>query len=148
MINVQRAALAGLAGTAVMTGLWYIEPKIGLAQLAVGNILSSLLAVVTAYASVGPAVGWAIHFAVGVILAWGYAAGFARRLPGPPMVRGMVYGLLVFSIAQAVFMPLVGGGVFSRGDPQLLMGSLLGHLVYGGVVGAIYGATPPAPRAA
>jgi hypothetical protein len=36
-------------------------------------------------------------------------------------------------------MPLVGGGVFSRGDLQMIAGSLLGHLVYGGVVGWIYG---------
>jgi hypothetical protein len=31
-----------------------------------------------------------------------------------------------------VFMPLVGGGFFSRGDLELITGSLLGHLLYGG----------------
>jgi hypothetical protein len=36
-------------------------------------------------------------------------------------------------------MPLVGGGVFSHGDVELLAGSLVGHLVYGGVIGWIYG---------
>jgi hypothetical protein len=36
-------------------------------------------------------------------------------------------------------MPVVGGGFFSRGDPELLAGSLLGHLVYGAVVGWTYG---------
>jgi len=46
---------------------------------------------------------------------------------------------LVFVVAQLVFMPLVGGGVFSRGDVELLTGSLLGHLVYGGLIGWIYG---------
>jgi hypothetical protein len=35
-------------------------------------------------------------------------------------------------------------GLFSRGEPELLVGSLLGHLVYGGLTSWIYGhATVP-----
>ena len=45
----------------------------------------------------------------------------------------------MFVVAQVLFMPLVGGGFFSRGDGQLLAGSLIGHLVYGGLTGWIYG---------
>ena len=77
---------------------------------------------------IGPAVGWVIHFVIGMVLALIYAAAFERRLPGTPLVRGLLYGVLVFAMAQLVFMPLVGGGVFSRGDGELLAGSLLGHL--------------------
>jgi uncharacterized membrane protein YagU involved in acid resistance len=138
-MNPRRAALAGLVATAVMTALWLVEPQIGLARLAVGNILSSLLAVATAYGSVGPAVGWTIHLVVGVTLALVYAAAFVGRLPGPPITRGLLYGLLIFLLAQLVFVPLVGAGTFSRGDPPMLIGSLMGHLVYGGLIGAIYG---------
>ena len=36
-------------------------------------------------------------------------------------------------------MPLVGAGIFSSWDPGRLLGSLAGHLVYGGVVGWYYG---------
>jgi uncharacterized membrane protein YagU involved in acid resistance len=122
-----------------MTVLWLVEPRIGLARLAVGDILSSLLAVVTAYASVGPAVGWTIHFVMGIILAAIYAAAFVGRLPGPPVVRGLLYGLLLFLLAQLLFMPLVGAGFFSRGDPPTLLGSLIGHLGYGALVGVTYG---------
>jgi hypothetical protein len=50
----------------------------------------------------------------------------------------MIYGVMVFVLAQVVFMPLVGGGVFSRGDLELIAGSLLGHLLYGAVVGWSY----------
>ena len=73
-----------------------------------------------------------------MLLALIYAAVFDRRLPGTPLTRGLLYGVLVFVVAQLVFMPLVGGGVFSRGDLELLAGSLLGHLVYGGLTGWIY----------
>jgi uncharacterized membrane protein YagU involved in acid resistance len=72
------------------------------------------------------------------LLALVYAAAFDRRLPGTALTRGLIYGVLVFVVAQLVFMPLVGGGVFSRGDGELLAGSLLGHLVYGGLTGWIY----------
>jgi uncharacterized membrane protein YagU involved in acid resistance len=138
-MNTRRAALAGLVATAVMTALWLVEPQLGLSRLAVGNILSSLLAVVTAYGSVGPVVGWTIHLVVGVTLSLVYAAAFVGRLPGPPVTRGLLYGLVIFLFAQLVFVPLVGGGAFSKGDPSMLIGSLIGHLVYGGLLGAIYG---------
>ena len=131
--------MAGLVATAGMTALWLVELKLGLARLAVGDILSSLLAVITAYASVGPAVGWTIHLVVGVTLSLIYAAVFVRRLPGPPLTRGLLYGMLIFLLAQVVFMPLVGAGAFSRGDAPMLVGSLIGHLVYGGLIGGIYG---------
>jgi len=138
-MNIRRAGTAGFLATAAITVLWLIEPKIGLAQLAVGDILSSLLAVATAYASLGPAPGWILHFGVGVTLAVVYAATFARRLPGPLLLRGLLYGGLIFVLAQLFFMPLVGAGLFSRGDSSMLLGSLLGHLVYGGIVGVAYG---------
>ena len=76
---------------------------------------------------------------MGVAFALLYAGVFERRLPGGALARGAIYGVLVFVLAQLVFMPLVGGGVFSRGDLQMIAGSLLGHLVYGGLVGWIYG---------
>jgi hypothetical protein len=115
-MNVTRAAVAGLVGTAAMTALLLVEPSVGLPKIAMGQVLSTSLGLTTARLSIGPALGW-----------------------GPAVVRGMLYGALVFVVAQIVFMPLVGGGVFSRGDVELLAGSLLGHLLYGGVIGWTYG---------
>ena len=138
-MNPTRAAAAGLVGTGVMTALLLVEPSVGLPKIAIGQILSTSLGLASAHLAIGPAVGWIIHFLVGVTLALIYAAVFDRRLPGNPLARGVLYGVLVFVVAQLVFMPLVGGGVFSNGDPELLAGSLLGHLVYGGLTGWIYG---------
>jgi hypothetical protein len=146
-VNAKRAVLAGLIGTAAMTTLWLVEPKLGLARFAAGDMLSSLLAVVTAYASVGPALGWALHLTVGIVLALLYAALFMGRLPGSPLTRGLLYGSMIFIVAQLLFMPLVGAGVFSRGDLPMLLGSFIGHLAYGGLVGLIYG-TPLESRSA
>lgn len=137
--NVRRAAVAGLIGTAAMTGLWQAEMQLGLARFAVGDILSNLLAVVTAHTRLGPLMGWVLHFTAGILLALLYAAwaGPRRHLP---IAWGLLYGATIFLVAQLVFMPLVGAGLFSRGDAAMLTGSLVGHLVYGGLVGLIYGA--------
>jgi uncharacterized membrane protein YagU involved in acid resistance len=137
-MNAARAAAAGLVGTAVMTALLLVEPSVGLPKIAMGQILSTSLGLASAHLASGPVLGWIIHFVVGMVLALVYAAVFDRRLPGTALTRGMLYGVLVFVVAQLVFMPLVGGGVFSRGDMELLAGSLLGHLVYGGLTGWIY----------
>jgi hypothetical protein len=145
-MNLKRAVAAGLVGTAVMTVFMLVAPVVGLPRLAIGQLLSTMLAVSVAFLPIGPATGWALHAAFGVLLALIYAAVFAGRLPGTPLVRGALYGVLVFLAAQLSFMPLVGAGVFSRGDVPMILGSLLGHLVYGGLVGFIYGepaAIPP-----
>lgn len=138
-MNAPRAVAAGLIGTAAMTALLLVEPSLGLPEIAIGQILSTALGLAPAYLSVGPAMGWGLDFLAGVAFALVYAGVFERRLPGKAAIRGMVYGLIVFVLAQLVFMPLVGGGVFSRGNVAMIAGSLLGHLVYGGVVGWIYG---------
>jgi uncharacterized membrane protein YagU involved in acid resistance len=143
-MNATRAAAAGLIATAVMTALLLIEPSVGLPRIAIGQVLSTSLGLASAHLSSGPAIGWVIHFAIGMMLALIYAAAFVHRLPGMPLVRGMLYGVLVFVVAQLVFMPLVGGGIFSRGAVSLLAGSLIGHLVYGGLTGWIYGDPPAA----
>ena len=137
-MNAKRATAAGMIGTAVITALWQVEPAIGLPRIAVGHILSTFMAVSVAHLNVGIAGGWVVHFIVGILLALLYAGVFADRLPGSPIWRGAMYGVLVFILAQVLFMPLVGGGFFSRGDIELLLGSLLGHIAYGIVVGWIY----------
>jgi uncharacterized membrane protein YagU involved in acid resistance len=122
-----------------MTALLLIEPSVGLPEIAIGQILSTALALAPAYLPFGPAVGWCLDLLAGVVFALVYAGVFERRLPGGALTRGALYGFMVFVLAQLVFMPLVGGGVFSRGNLAMIAGSLLGHLVYGGVVGWIYG---------
>ncbi|MEO8030362.1 MAG: DUF6789 family protein [Gemmatimonadota bacterium] len=137
-MNTRRAIVAGLIATGVMTALLLIEPAIGLPDIAVGQILSSSLGVVSAYLDFGPAIGWLIHFLFGAALGVLYAGIVLRHLLGEPVLRGMQYGVAVFVMAQVLFMPLVGAGFFSNGQFSLLLGSLLGHLLYGAVLGWIY----------
>lgn len=75
-----------------------------------------------------------------MILALGYAL-VAPWLAGPPAVRGGLYAIAPFLMAQILVIPMMGMPLFS-GSWVLAVGSLIGHLVYGAVVGALYGSVP------
>lgn len=133
-IEVGRAVAAGIIGTLVMTavGLWAAPlmgiPAMNPAQMLAGVMGGSLV------------LGWAGHLMIGTVLALIYAV-VAGWLPGAPAVRGALYGIAPFLLAQIVVIPMMGMPLFS-GSAILAMGSLIGHLVYGAVVGGVYGAVP------
>jgi uncharacterized membrane protein YagU involved in acid resistance len=128
------AAIAGIAGTRAMTvvGRW-IAPVMGIPRMNPAEML--------AWAMGGMlALGWVAHFMIGTILAIIYAM-VADKILGPPAARGAIYSVAPFLVAQIVVMPMMGMPLFS-GSAIMAMGSLIGHLIYGGVVGAVYGPVP------
>ena len=134
-MNVKRAVTAGVIGTAAMTMLMLMAPLMGMPPMNIGGMLGGFL-------GVGEPAGWAMHVVIGVVLALGYALVLAARLPSPTALGGATYGFLVFLMAQLVVMPMMGAGVFSGGHVGMIAGSLMGHLIYGAVVGAVYSAAP------
>lgn len=144
-MDTKRAAVAGVIATAAMTALLMVEPSIGLPQIAIGEILSSVMTAISSHTAVGPAGGWLVDIVMGIGFAMFYAAFLENRLPGTPFLRGVLFGCGLFVLAQLVLAPLSGSGVFSDGDVELLVGGLLGHLVYGGVVGYVYGGAGALP---
>ncbi len=147
-MDTKRAVAAGAIATASMTALLLVEPSIGLPQIAIGQMVSTTLTAVSSRTAIGPAWGWIIDLIVGVVLAMIYAGYFDKRLPGSSFVRGLIFGCIVFLVAQLVFAPITGSGFFSGGNIQMLIGGLLGHLVYGVVVAYIYAGPDTAPAAA
>ena len=130
-VNVPRLVLAGVLGTLVMTGLMLMAPKMGMPPMNIAEMLGSAM-------GVSIILGWAAHFMMGIVLAAIYAALFVGRLPGPAAVRGMIYSLLPWLLTQLAVMPMMGNGLFS-GSALMATGSLMGHLVYGAVLGGVYG---------
>ncbi len=136
-----RAVLAGIAGTLVMTaiGAW-LAPAMGMPRMNPAEMLAGAM-------GGSLALGWMAHLMIGVILAVGYAI-VAPALPGPGALRGALYGVAPWLLAQVAVMPMMGMPVFG-GSGGAAFGSLVGHLVYGAIVGAIYGPVPAvAPRRA
>lgn len=131
-IRIEKAVIGGLAGTAVMTavGLW-LAPVMGIPRMNPAEMLAGAMGGVQI-------VGWLAHIMIGITLAIGYAL-LGGYLPGSPVVRGTLYGVAPWLMAQLVVMPMMGMPLFS-GAVSMAMGSLIGHLVYGSIVGAVYGA--------
>jgi len=94
--------------------------------------------------------GMMVHFVNGTIIFPLIFVFFLYRvLPGSPWLKGTLLGIGLWLIAQVVVMPMMGGGLFSAnmGGMKAVIGSLLGHIVYGATLGAITGASVNAVRA-
>ncbi|MBI1804868.1 MAG: DUF2938 family protein [Ignavibacteriae bacterium] len=133
-----KAVIAGLVGTLVMTMVMLMGPMMGMPPMPVGKMLAEFI-------GMPEALGWIAHFMIGVVLALGYVYIFSSKLPGSGLVRGALYGLLPWMVSQIMVNPMMGAGVFalSTSAPLLMvMGSLMGHVIYGAVVGGVYGTKP------
>jgi uncharacterized membrane protein YagU involved in acid resistance len=139
-LNIRRAVAAGVAGTIVMTVIGvFVAPVMGIPKMNPADMLAGQMGGMLA-------LGYAAHFMIGIVLAVGYAV-VAPALPSAAPLRGALYSVAPWLMAQLAVMPMMGMGVFS-GSMVMAGGSLLGHLMYGATVGAIYGASPPAARLA
>jgi uncharacterized membrane protein YagU involved in acid resistance len=89
------------------------------------------------------AIGMAAHLMNGIVIfPLVYAFLGFRFLPGPPVARGMIFGAILWLLAEIMVMPMAGAGFFSSeiGGAKAVMAALMGHLVYGALLGAISGA--------
>jgi hypothetical protein len=140
--NFSRALAGGFAGTLAITIVMYVvAPMMGL-HMDIADMLSSVL-------GGSWTAGFVMHVVNGTII---FPAIFTFALygllPGPSTVKGAVWGVALWLMAQLIVMPMMGAGIFSSniGGMMAAGGSLVGHLLYGSVLGAIAGA--PEPRLA
>ena len=139
-VNFGRAVAGGIVGTAAMTVVGvFVAPMMGMEPMNPADMLAGAM-------GDNMILGWGGHIMIGIVLAVIYAAVAASSIPGPPPVRGAIFGLAPWLLAQVAVMPMMGMPLFS-GSMVMAMGSLVGHLVYGATVGAIYG-DPATPSAA
>ncbi|EMA70486.1 histidine kinase [Halorubrum distributum] len=140
------------------TGNWKAGVAGGLVGgLVFGAMMSAMtpgvlrMAIPAMYGIEGPAgaLGWAIHMSHGAVIGLGFAAvaGLRPELGGSigaGLGVGAGYGLLVWVALAVVAMPIWLGAVGFPGAPPLPnvgVESLVGHVLYGAVLGGVYAAT-------
>ena len=136
-----RSLLGGFAGTVAMTAMMYVvAPMMGL-NMDIAQMLGSML-------GGSWAAGMLMHFVNGtLIFPLLYAFVLVRWLPGGPAAQGITWGVVLWLIAQTMVMPMMGAGFFSLGMGVMApVGSLIGHVLYGGILGVV--ASAPEPRRA
>jgi len=135
--SIKSAIIAGVIATVAMTMFTFIAPLMGF-EMNIPKMLGSTMGAPIV-------IGWLAHFMIGTILAINYAAIY---LPNIKQIDGAKSGE-IFSIipwmAQIIVMPMMsmmnGGsytsGLFS-GSIMVAMASLMGHLLFGVVLGLLY----------
>jgi uncharacterized membrane protein len=136
--NFGKAVVAGLLGTLIMTMVMLMGPMMGMPPMPIGKMLADFM-------RIPEVLGWIGHFMIGTVLALIYVYVFASQLPGNGLVRGALYGLVPWLVSQIMINPMMGAGLFASNTPApllMVMGSLMGHIIYGAVVGGVYGTKP------
>lgn len=135
--TVTKAIVGGLAGTVAMTLMMrFVAPMMLGHPMDIAEMLARMMGGVWA-------VGMAAHLMNGVVifpLVYTFIA--FRYLPGPPVLRGVLWGVVLWLAAETVVMPMAGSGFFSSGigGAKAVFAALMGHLVYGALLGYIAGA--------
>lgn len=137
-LSIKSIFIAGIIATAAMTLFTYMAPLMGF-EMNIPKMLAGAMGAPII-------VGWFAHFMIGVILAFNYATvflSFTNREPG--IKTGALFGILPWLLAQIMVMPMMSvmsGGSYSAGlfsgSFVMAMASLVGHLIYGAVLGWIY----------
>jgi len=133
--NIGRAILGGLAGTTVLTLLMYVgAPMIGIPKMDIAAMLGSMLG--------GWTMGMMMHALNGIILfPLIYSFFLFSRLRGSPITKGILWGVALWLAAGLMVMPLMGAGFFgtAHGGVMAAVASLMGHVIYGALLGGIAG---------
>ena len=132
--KISQSIIAGMVATAVMTGFMFLAPMMGLPKMNPAEMLSGMMGV--------PVIaGYLIHFMIGVIFAAAYVYLFNPKVRiQSKLVKGILFGFAVFIFAQ--LMLFIIGKMMPMPMPQdnmmlMMLGSLIGHLVYGIVVALV-----------
>lgn len=125
--------VAGIAATLVMTIVMMIAPMLGMAKMNPPEMVSGMMGMPIA-------VGWMMHFVIGIVWAASYIYFFGPKLPiANKVVKGIVFGIIIAVLAKigmTVMGEMAGGGAPEPEGAMLpmLMAMILGHVVFGIVV--------------
>lgn len=126
--NIGRAMVGGLVGTALMT---VVTRRLSSVLNADAIDHAEFLARLT---HTGKAVGELENYTFGGVLMPLAYSKVAPHLPGSKLVRGLLWGGLVWVGAEVSLPPAAGKGIFdvrAASPKKTLFASLAGHLAYG-----------------
>jgi len=133
-----KAMIGGIVGTFVMTlMMMYVAPVLTGMPMDIAAMLGGMLG--------GWTMGMIAHVVMGaIVFPLVYVLVVYHFIAGPPLVRGLVYGVILWMAAVVVVMPIAGAGVLMSnvGGMMAVIAALIGHLVYGGLLGVIAGHGP------
>lgn len=137
-LSLQSALVAGAVATAAMTVFTFLAPLMGF-EMNIPKMLANKIGAPIV-------IGWIVHFMIGEILAINFGGIFLSKTNENADIKsGALFGLIPWFVTQVVVMPMMsilsGGSYlagFFSGSIVIAMASLVGHLLYGAILGSIY----------
>lgn len=132
------AIVAGLAATAAMTMFTFMAPLMGISMDIPAMLANTMGTPII--------VGWFAHFMIGIVLAITFAVVYFPNFSTSNKIKtGVMFSLIPWIMAQIMVIPMMsimnGGSYFNgffSGSIVLAAASLMGHLLFGVVLGMIY----------
>jgi uncharacterized membrane protein YagU involved in acid resistance len=125
-----RAIIGGFAGTVVFSLMMkFLAPEMLGHPMDIAVVLGT-------FTGFGTPAGAVMHFLLGT---FGFAIGFVivgPYLPGPGWLRGVIFMAAVWFLAGLIGMPILGVGLFFGGAKEA-MAALIGHVVFGAILGLV-----------
>lgn len=90
--------------------------------------------------TISPLFAWFLHFLIGTFM-WGILFFLLYgRLPGGKLIKGILFGLGVWLLMMLTIEPLAGHGFFGlQTSPVIAVMSMMLHIVFGAILGIVYG---------
>jgi uncharacterized membrane protein YagU involved in acid resistance len=136
--NLIKAIAGGLVGTVMlMLMMRFVAPIVVGHPMDIEGMLGNMM-------GGSRAMGLAAHLMNGVVIfPLVYAFLAFRYLPGQPVLKGALWGVVLWLVAEVMVMPMAGAGFFSSeiGGAKAAFAALMGHIIYGALLGFIAGGT-------
>ncbi len=146
MAELGRGLFAGFAATLVISALMIVRLEAGFMTWFNPIQIMNLSAHQALGTPNNAAIGWGLHFIVGTVLWGGLFITLVKVLPGTTYARkGLLFGILAWLLVMLTVFPLAGSGFFGTGFGLAIpLSTLIAHLVFGAVLGYVYGWLKPA----
>lgn len=134
MNKITAGLVAGFVATIVLSAMMIAKGMMGvMPELDIIAMLSAMM-------GAPAAMGWIGHFMIGTV-AWGggFALLYALIPGGSALVKGIVFGIAAWLGMMIMVMPMAGAGLFGMAFGIMApMMTLVLHIIYGAVLGAVY----------
>lgn len=140
LINLRDKCLRIAAAAVVATVILELMMRVGapnmmgIPPMSPTNLITNIFGL-----SQGHVFGTIVHYGLAlVVFPIGYIFIAYRNFPGSYLVRGALWGVLLWLVAMAVVLPLAGVPFFF-GFEKPTIASLIAHIAYGIILAAIIG---------
>ncbi|QBR83469.1 hypothetical protein E3983_03270 [Legionella israelensis] len=130
--------IAGFVATVVLSVLMMLKEQMGL--MPQFNVIQDFNQF---FGTENVLVGWILHFGLGTFIWGGIFVILVPALKGSYWLRGIYFGIIAWFLMMIGYMPVMAHGFFGMNlGLQVIIATLVLHIIYGFVLGLTYGAFP------